>query len=560
MAESGTGVSLDVRQDTSQLLKVYRETTKTLGQISFFKEKVNRGEKLTNKEIKDAHKWLQKQVSLEEKSLAILEKTERTLKAITAQRQKLSKAQLQPGSADFQRLAKTRETENRLRGTQNLLRGETRMTREGAAGLRGQLPAGEQEPGLLQKAAGMFDPETAAIAALIAFTGKQAKKGWSYQKGLRDYSLMGRAGELGGIDKYGNPYGRHTTVLQAEADAWEERNNRWTGQLDSDFDRARRFQMRASLRESGAPVSESEAANALAMTKMGFSEEQITAWRRGAVRGAQDIGTGNREMKYNDLRQVFADAVQLGFSGLRTGEYMDTIRELNESSQKTASNTDPDEFRQTMKEINMVGSAGFMGARGGQVAQILQGALLNPGGGIAGKLLMLRAGGFKGNYWQTRAQLEQGLTPKNLAGLKAQFGPMAAVDPWGAAGAMSMTTGLSVTKSYELLTGRYARTGKRILPKGAMGKYMRQSGISPESTVSKVGDTQGGLAASTGAAIYSEAASGVQEFTSAVTNAAQSLITLNNKLASANGGNTAFMGWNAGTDIGSAGFVPVSGE
>lgn len=504
MAEGGSGVSLDIKQDTSQLLKMYRETTKTLGQISFFKEKINRGEKFSSREIKEAHKWIQKQITLEQKSLDLIQKTEKTLKSIAALRQKLSKTE-HPGSFQYKELLEAKKAENTLRGTQNVLRGATRQAHDAASGWKlGDTEQPEQMSGLRMAAfRGVNSLTSAILAVTVASAYENAKKGWKSNRTLANFSLIGAPGELGGLDTTrktprnprGTPYGMYTYEgpdgQKATLDK-EMRDNMWVQGVDRSFDPSERLRAFYGLRETGGTTSFGEAANALAMTRMGYSMEQIKAFKSTGVRG----GTNPTAI---DLTRVFADAFEMGMTGLRSGEYMDTIRELNEAAQKTAGNTDPEEFRKTIKEINSTGSAALQGARGGAFAQRLQESLINPGGGVAGRLFMLRAAGFKGNLYDAMMTLSGGLTKPMLDSIKDKL-------PKNHLGVLQLSTMMGDTWGYqsqahELLLGTFARDvtrdGKVIYKKGdKIPKNFNPSGMTPRARAAGMADTSGGRAAS----------------------------------------------------------------
>ncbi|VVB53205.1 Uncharacterised protein [uncultured archaeon] len=502
MAEGGSGVSLDIKQDTSQLLKMYRETTKTLGQISFFKEKINRGEKFSSREIKEAHKWIQKQITLEQKSLDLLEKTERTLKSITAQRQKLAKERPIAGTPEYQTLSKTREAENKLRGTQNVLRGATRQAHDAASGWKLGDTEPEQPSGLRMAALrGVNALTTAIITTTISSAYENAKKGWKSNRTLANLSLLGTPGEWGGIDttqrtpQYpkGTPYGLYTYKLQRDELDKEMKKNLWVQGIDKSFDPSERLRALYSLRETGGTTTFDEAANALAMTRMGYSMEQIKGYKSTGVRG----GTNPTAI---DLTRVFADAFEMGMTGLRAGEYMDTIRELNEAAQRTAGNTDPESFRKTIKEINSTGSAALQGVRGGTFAQNLQEAITNPGGGIAGKLFMLRAAGFKGNLYDAMMTQAQGLTPEMLSSISKNL-------PKNRQGVMALASMMpggvekNLVQAHEYMLGTFAndvtRDGRVIYKRGEkIPKNFNQVGMTPRARAVGMADTSGGRAAS----------------------------------------------------------------
>ncbi len=158
-----------------------------------------------------------------------------------------------------------------------------------------------------------------------------------------------------------------------------------------------------------------EAASALRFSKMGASIDQYAGLKGAAIRGGKDTGEAQ-------LTRIMSSAVAQGFSGVRTGEFMDAIKSVVDATQQTASNTDVDKMTTTMESLAASGNPMLMGQRGAAVAQQLGAGMTNPGGGIAGKMFMLRAMGFGrgSNYYQAQFRAEEGPTPQNVQSVLAE--------------------------------------------------------------------------------------------------------------------------------------------
>lgn len=489
MAEKSSA-SIAVRSETKDLKKVHDQLVKTMGQISYFQTKAERHEKFTKKDKEDANKALAAQLKMERDTYSVLQKTEQVLSRIKNTRKELAKLKPAAGSADEALMKQLSSTARSLAKT----RSDTERAYNEAVGGRAKLQrtavttdAKSSSLDTLTEMVFGSNPGTALLAAAIMGGGRFAMQGlrndWETEKSMANYSMLGYGGTLNAnrlrsasrsaLEDYTTP-----GLSAASADE-ENKQYMWTARINRDFNQSARWQMRGRLGGTGIAVNPEEAANALAMTGMGYSAEQIEAYRKTAIAGG--VGSADKT-PYNPLQvfheqnkadylskhltRIFSDGVQLGMSGLTRGEYMDSIRGLEEAAQKTAAHTDPEEFRKVMKIINAQGGPAFYGARGGEFAQGLAGGLLNPGGGIAGKLLSLRIAGFKGDYFGSQVQLGQGLDIRNKEGIDRVFGGLAKYAPEAAAMGLKAWSGnaISEEKAFEYLTKTYYKTRKPILP------------------------------------------------------------------------------------------------
>jgi hypothetical protein len=175
-------------------------------------------------------------------------------------------------------------------------------------------------------------------------------------------------------------------------------------------------------------VSEEQLINTRALGQVGVSENQMGDLFRTSVRGGNADGISSDSQK-----AMFAEAVTVGMQGVRSGEFYDSITRIASATERTANKVDMNQVSSLMTSMAATGNQALMGDRGGNIAEQLTGSMLNPGGGVAGKLLMLRAAGFGKmtskfgkphimNKFEAQMVLEQGVTPEFLSNMTGMLG------------------------------------------------------------------------------------------------------------------------------------------
>ena len=121
------------------------------------------------------------------------------------------------------------------------------------------------------------------------------------------------------------------------------------------------------------------------------------------------------------LRKLIADAFVSGIEKTRLGEYLSGVESLLESEQAhRAGGVEADSVSRMLGLLGGAGQPGLQGRHGAlTLAQLSQG-IRAPGGGDAGRSIML-LGLSRRTYTQTLAGMEEGATPENLGRLYAHL-------------------------------------------------------------------------------------------------------------------------------------------
>ncbi len=196
----------------------------------------------------------------------------------------------------------------------------------------------------------------------------------------------------------------------------------------------------------------------------GFGLEQSSSIGLfGAMRRSGQVFEGGDEGT-QALRKVIADAFVSGIEKTRLGEYLSGVESLLQSEQ--AHRPGPVGVEDLSRILGLLGGKaqpGLQGAYGAQaLAQLSQG-IRAPGGGDAGRSIML-LGLRRASYTRTLAGMEEGATPENLTrlyqhmhrtyGLRGEPGAPVSEE---AALRLSQMTGLGISK----LAGKdFKDTGK----------------------------------------------------------------------------------------------------
>lgn len=406
-------VNLKATSDTSALKRSYKEVRDSLQQLSYFNEKISKKDPYSKKSLDQSKKALTEWTRVQQQANAALKDNDKILTSIIKHRQALEKALEKADAREMKPLRKQIASLKRVEATRHgwkMLGGDLA---EGAS-LAGNVE-NAQEP-QSKRSAFSASIQTYLIKKAIETVVEGAKQGWQAAKTVRDLSLLGGEGELGGINKKTHtPYGLYTVGSSLATHAQQTYQNAWLGKMGFNplLDT---YSEQETLRgASGFPVENLTASHALAMTKMGYSNGSMAQFATGITGG---MGENGGPAFSQSLTDIFSKAVTLGFTGVQRGQFFDSIKNLQEAAQQTAVNTDPKQFIGVMTRLNSMGvtsgNYSLVGARGGEFAQGIQNSLFNPGGGIAGKLATMRMFGFKGNLVDYYKGLGGGVTEDML--------------------------------------------------------------------------------------------------------------------------------------------------
>lgn len=169
--------------------------------------------------------------------------------------------------------------------------------------------------------------------------------------------------------------------------------------------------------------------------------------RGGGGFGGSEGSGGKREME-----KMLAAGFKSGLDRARMPEFMQGVGKLVEmQGGRQGGDVSGTGFAKMLGAMGMTGESGMKGARGANVLQQLNEAMVKPGGGEAGQALMLQAYGFgkpggDTGYYEALKRQEQGaMDPANVRDMFAEIERQYGGGQEGALAARSMT-GLSLTQ------------------------------------------------------------------------------------------------------------------
>lgn len=229
--------------------------------------------------------------------------------------------------------------------------------------------------------------------------------------------------------------------------------------------RAKILEAATSQMNAGATPTDKSVEDALAMSRMGVSLEQSGSLYKSTIAGMpatssafspQNLRAGNKNAGQDlvNFRRVMSEAVTTGMSGVRSGEFVEGINKMVELTEKTAGSVNVNSIADIYAAANRMSTPALQGARGAENLATIQNSLLNPGGGVAGQMAALQAGGFgtsTNSVWQARKNLSKGLGAGNLGRLMGIYSGHGAMGE----AAFAEQTGLSPGIASEILNSSY---------------------------------------------------------------------------------------------------------
>jgi hypothetical protein len=427
------GINPDIAKDVTSLKKAYDLILKSQKSIVFFNEKIQRGDPFSPKSLRDSKRALDTWNSSQDKANKILEKNRLIRSKISDELKRQEKLLARQGGPQgfqqdlFTELRKADKTRAGYESLQNVI--------DSTNAIKGNLARAKMASRGPKVFGIPYNNNTLSGAVVGAEIGlaEQVTLGGlknAFQSALmtRDMALMTRPGEMS------RTAGQESKALLARSFAAANYNALGAAGINPGIDIMRRQAELYSTSGLAGMTGEggfNTAANALLMEKMGMGSQNMSTLAETVGKGVTFKNTVGISLD-EKARNIFADAVNLGIGGSRKGEFMATVNNLTAAAQQTAKNTDVDQFAKVMTTINAIGgntnTAGLQGTNAGQIAMNMQNALLNPGGGIAGQIMMMRSTGFKGNITEWRKTLEKGLTDSMLDNIRKNFGGAKATD------------------------------------------------------------------------------------------------------------------------------------
>ncbi len=519
-----------INADIGEVQKAFREVLKSQQKLASFQSQLNRKDPLSKKSFKDSQKALGEWQKTLDKATVAMRNNNIVYDAAIKKREKLIQLNKELGKSQ----ARNNEID-RLSGIINKRRGSKSLEAEvdrtdimaGNVASRAQAPGNGAYGSLM----------AGANAWLIAKMGQMfigaikqgAAEGWRSVKTTRDYALLTGIGELGGVDpKTNKPYGRYSAETeinmrkdQIRTDAFLKRIGfKNPGEVRAQQTNEYRQAMDLQLDRNPETI-----ASTIALEKMGVSGGTLKGLGRGIMAGTANPMGQDRLTPL--MQQSFANAMTLGFSAVRTGEFFNSIKDLQEAAQETADNTNPDDFRKSMDVVNAAGynsqSSSLLAGRGGNFALTMQRNMMNPGGGVAGKLMMMKALGFKGNIIDYMVKQQKGLTPEAALA----FQRMAGTDQ----GALMLSQMLSTPLAPTLAFGQ---GGKRT--RGGAFREAKQLWSAPASMEAMEGQVKGRIGQSQAATLAGDIDLLTGNFKDAISVVVQGLSTLGGALTNFNRG------------------------
>lgn len=174
---------------------------------------------------------------------------------------------------------------------------------------------------------------------------------------------------------------------------------------------------------TGMTADHASILDTLAMSRMGVSTDQSHALMAMQSAGMPAVATdptkngGKTASSFVNFKRIMAEAVTVGMTGVKSGDFIDSVNRMADVTLKTAGSVDVGRIADTMAAAARLNRSSLQGEQGAANMATLQTSLLNPGGGIAGKMLALQAGGFGTSTWdvlKAQRNLEGGLTQQSV--------------------------------------------------------------------------------------------------------------------------------------------------
>jgi hypothetical protein len=178
-----------------------------------------------------------------------------------------------------------------------------------------------------------------------------------------------------------------------------------------------------SQQNTGLTADHRSIIDALAMSRIGVSTDQSHALMAMQSAGMPAVATdptkngGKTASSFVNFKRIMAEAVTVGMTGVKSGDFIDSVNRMADVTLKTAGSVDVGRIADTMAAAARLNRSSLQGEQGAANMATLQTSLLNPGGGIAGKMLSLQAGGFGTSTWdvlKAQRNLEGGLTQQSV--------------------------------------------------------------------------------------------------------------------------------------------------
>lgn len=283
---------------------------------------------------------------------------------------------------------------------------EIAKLRAGVAGIPsgGDAPPPEEEQGksgLGTFLARKFGP-AAAMAAATATAYRVVRAGAAFDDQMLELSSTMRGTNeqvknfVGNTEKFGGAMGRMGAMGYTALESASALNQ---------FSRAG-----IAPNERGAKAAEA----AMRFQREGTPIEAFLGLTQARRRGGKDT-TGV------DIMYTMKDAVDSGVTdAIGKTKFVESVTGLTETIQQRGANADTDQISRLLRAVGSAGGPMLQANLGANVLQQVNQSFSNPGGGIAGRMMMARVGGLgKGkSWWQSQIQLAKGISdPDNLANL-----------------------------------------------------------------------------------------------------------------------------------------------
>jgi len=400
-----------------ELRQTFADIQKAQKSIEFYNAKIAKNDPFSPKTIRASYNELTKWNKIEREKVKLLTENDKAIERLVKHEKEYSRVSVEGIRIQKEKMSRT--------GYRSLLRSELQKGRASAD----ELSEGLQDVRKKSNSQPMFDLSRVVrmwAAASAAFTGANMAAGVNRMQSEKLYALA-NPGELGStFSAYGKTWksGRYAPGVTEQQDNMLTRRhatplgqnplstiNAIMGRTGADtWETARQLSLSGGSNKRGSWEWMDTGTVAGALSGVGaMSMGQMQGLKSAAVRGGGDVSG-------DYLADTMAKAVALGLTGGRPGEFADSIKSLMEAAQATAGNTDPEKFKETMWLINNTGKSYTQGARGEQIGLGMQASLLNPGGGIAGRMMSLRAVGFGAvpgmSYFDAWKAQHGGLTPE----------------------------------------------------------------------------------------------------------------------------------------------------
>lgn len=425
-------IELEFTADTSKVKKAMREAKQFTGEMQTSSQKMN---KATLKGTKDIAKTSKKISKLTEKSrgrkaIQDEKKLQREKKQTTTEVLKQAKAyaSIQKEASNLQRTisgitSKTRDLNRELKKSTGMFGGGGRGGGGAAGGGRGGRPGGVS--GFL----GSFLKKGAAGLGKLAMGGALGLGGTlmgiltsqltgGYQEKLAyGKAYGGLAGTGGKLSELQRLRGTEEQILQMHK--------------HGDLEKLGFGPIEAA--QQAAPIARATGVMGGRALKTGLATQRATTMGAGEVaqfmglltQAGSGFGRGGGGKK--QLEKVIAAGMETGLERARLPEFFSGVSALTQRmAAATAGKVDVEGITRSLAMMGSTGAPGLKGARGAAVAQTIDRAIRQPGGGEAGEAFMLQAYGFgkpggDATYYEAMQRREKGLSdPENLRDVVAE--------------------------------------------------------------------------------------------------------------------------------------------